>query len=291
MTWLVLALLTALLSASEAAALKRLFGDYTGIQMGSALLFYSLPLFAVGWLITPNPGVTSAFWPTLLATVPLNALGFGLHMTAINVSPLSLTMPFLAFTPAFVLLTGFVFLGEVPSLVGALGVVLIIAGSYVLNLVAPGPGALLEPFRAMLRERGSTLMLLAALAYAFAAVLGKRIILESPGSPLYAATAFFTVYNASFLAGARLTRRISFRELASRPRAGILAGLLLFTHVLCHFSAIALTQASYMVAIKRLNGLFSVLYGGMLFKERRLGPRLAGAGLMALGAAAVALTG
>ncbi|MFW5838187.1 MAG: EamA family transporter [Desulfovibrionaceae bacterium] len=291
MTWLVLALLTALFSATEAAALKRFFGDLPGLQMGAALLLYSLPMFAAGWLLTPDPGVGRAFWIAIALTLPANALGFTLHMLAINVSPLSLTMPFLAFTPAFVLLTGFVFLGEVPSLLGASGIGLIIAGSYVLNISEAGMRDWMEPFRAVLRERGSMYMLAAALAYAFAAVLGKRIILASENSPLYAAMALFTIYNAAFLLAARLAGRISIRGLLSRPRAGTLVGAVLFTHVLCHFSAIALTHAAYMIAIKRLNGLFSVLYGGWLFKEGRMGQRLAGAAFMALGAAAVALAG
>ena len=42
---------------------------------------------------------------------------------------------------------------------------------------------------------------------------------------------------------------------------------------------------------KFLSGLFGVIYGGVLFKEKHMGTRLAGAFCMSLGAALIALMG
>jgi len=52
-----------------------------------------------------------------------------------------------------------------------------------------------------------------------------------------------------------------------------------------------MAKAAYMIAIKRLSVLFGVLYGGMWFQERRIGIRLAGAGLMVSGAVVILFFG
>ena len=49
---------------------------------------------------------------------------------------LSLAIPLLSFTPIFMLLSSFILLGEFPSLLGILGMILVVSGIYVLNLPA-----------------------------------------------------------------------------------------------------------------------------------------------------------
>ena len=59
-----------------------------------------------------------------------------LYMRAIRESPLSLTLPYLAFTPVFNILTGYIFLGEQVSSAGMAGIVLVVCGAWLLNLDA-----------------------------------------------------------------------------------------------------------------------------------------------------------
>ena len=70
--------------------------------------------------------------------LPAEVLALFCYLKAIQVSPLGLTMPFLAFTPLFVIGTAWLFLGEVPSAAGVGGVVLVVAGAYALNLHQAG---------------------------------------------------------------------------------------------------------------------------------------------------------
>jgi drug/metabolite transporter (DMT)-like permease len=288
--WFTLSLLTALFSASEAALVKRVAGDRPPLEMVALPLAYSLPFFLLLWPMLPGSGVQPGFWSSALVLLPLNLLGMTLSYQAIRISPLSLTMPFLAFTPLIILLTGFLVLGEMPSAWGAAGIVSIVAGSYVLNLQGNGTGgSILEPFRAMARERGPLLMLAAAAIYGVTGVLGKKLILLS--SPLQAGTYFFLLQNGLFTLAFLLADRGGAAALLRRPAAGALLGAVFFAHIVCHFLAISLVQAAYMIAVKRLNGLFGVLYGGMLFREENLGWRLAGAALMAAGAGLIVLMG
>ena len=95
------------------------------------------------------------FWAAGLA-LPAEVAALFCYLRAIQVSPLSLTMPFMAFTPLFVIGTGWLFLDELPSVAGMSGVVLVVAGAYALNLhqVRRGWAA---PMLAVTREKGSLL--------------------------------------------------------------------------------------------------------------------------------------
>jgi hypothetical protein len=112
----------------------------------------------------------------MAASLPLELLAMWLYMQAIRESPLSLTLPYLAFTPVFNTLTGYLILGETVSWTGFSGILLVVLGAWLLNLEAAQNGAglnLLAPFRAITRERGSRLMLMVAAIYSLTSVTSK----------------------------------------------------------------------------------------------------------------------
>jgi drug/metabolite transporter (DMT)-like permease len=61
--------------------------------------------------------------------------------------------------------------------------------------------------------------------------------------------------------------------------------------VLSHMWAIHLITAAYMIAVKRTSLIFSVIYGKLIFKEKEITQRLAGASLMVLGVGLIVLAG
>ena len=296
--WFPLALLAALFTASGDSVLKKYFSGYSAGQMAvvrsTAPLPFLLPaLFLVGW-----PQLDATFFITLLFLVPLEILALLLYMKALKVAPLSLSIPFLAFTPAFTLVTGWVLLGERVSPLGLAGVCLTVAGAYALHTV-PGQMTLLSPFRSMAKEEGSRLMLAVAAIYSITSVLGKQAVLHS--SPAFFACFYFlmlgfviplflmrnpltglgegTGANGREAGGGSLLQR----TVARGPVPWIAVGLFQAAMVFCHMWAISLTQATYMIAVKRTSLLFSILYGGLVFREKYLLPRLAAGGIMILG--------
>ena len=288
MNWILPALFTALLTASQDAWVKRCFAGLSMYDMLAFPMAYSLPLFCLVLPFVPVPPLDRTFFVYSLAGIPVNLIGFLLHMRAIQISPLSLSMPYLAFTPVFIFITGFVILGEVASVWGVIGVCVIVAGAYVLN-IEPEVYSPLSPFIAFGREKGSMLMLLVAFIYSFGAVVGKKAIQHS--SVMFFTTCFFLVFNLVCLAGLLVSGKTRFSRLTGFPLQGAVAGGLLFGHALCHGWAISMTKAVYMIAVKRLSILFGVLYGGLFFHERHLLYRITGACLMAAGAAVVTLKG
>lgn len=288
MTWFLLSLLTAFATASTSAFAKKFFSDYSALEIGLIPVFYAMPLCVAGLLLVDAPELKPGFWAYLAWVVPLTMAGFSLHFTAIRISPLSLTLPFLSFTPVFMLLSGPLILGEHISLMGMAGLLLVVIGGYALNLDSARQGWL-GPVRAIFRERGSLYMLAVSAIYAMTAVGGKAVILRS--SPLFAAFTTFAIFGAVMPVLLLATRRTTLRRIFARPGLGLAVGLLMFSEILLHNLAVALVQAAYMVSIKRLSGLFSVIYGKLLFHERGIRYRAAGALLMAAGAAVIMILG
>jgi drug/metabolite transporter (DMT)-like permease len=286
--WILPALLTAFFTASQDAWVKRHFSMLSTYDMLAFPMAYSLPLFCVAAPFVEVPPIDGVFLAYFLLSIPVNGLGLMLHMRAIQISSLSLTLPYLAFTPVFIFFTGFVVLGEVPNGWGVFSVCIIVSGSYVLN-IDPLIFSPLAPLEAFGREKGSKLMLLAALIYSFGAVAGKKAILHS--SVMFFTIFFFIMLNICFIMAMVLFGKIKISVLRASPFNGIIAGGLLFLHAVCHGWAISITKAVYMIAVKRISILFGIVYGGLLFKEKHLLYRLIGAGLMIAGATLVTLKG
>jgi len=286
MTWLWLSLLTALAAASQDAWIKRYFSDLTPFEMTAIPVFYSIPCFAVFLPFVTVPPLDPIFYLCVISALPINAVAVVLYMKAIKMSPLSLTIPYLAFTPAFMILSGSLILGEMPNQWGVLGIGVTCAGGYVLNLDG-SRGHVLDPLAAIFRETGSWIMLVVAFLFSFAAVIGKLGILHS--SPMFFTVSFFLIFSVAMiclLLGTGKVRPMVFKDYFFK---GLVVGGILFVHAVLHGFAISMAKAAYMIAIKRLSILFSVLLGGILFDEKAIRIRFLGAMLMICGAAVIIL--
>ena len=186
-------------------------------------------------------------------------------MRALKLSPLSLSLPFLAFTPVFMILTGRLILGETIGLSGVLGILLIVLGAYVLNLSKMKSG-LLGPIRAVLREPGSWIMLLVSFIYSITAPIGKVAILHS--NPWFFAAVYNLVLSVVIVSLWPVAAGgAGVRGTFSKPGPMLLIGLMAAMENFAHMMAIAQVEAAYMIAVKRLSLLFGVLYGAWWFGE------------------------
>lgn len=201
-------------------------------------------------------------------------------MKALKLSPLSLTLPFLAFTPAFIIVTGRILLGEKLSFAGILGIFLIVIGSYCLNLSHIRDG-FFAPFTAVFKEPGPRLMLLVSFIFSMTAVIGKIGILHS--NPYFFGITYFVALTILMTSFAPFVPGVKIRRVTESPFKGLILGaanaLMIFSHML----AISLIQAAYMVSIKRTSLLIGILYGAYWFKEEKIGERLFGASIMISG--------
>ncbi len=116
MQWFFLSLITAISVAVRDVSVKALFEDQHPLEIVALELFWSLPLLVAGCLFVPVPHLDSAFWWAFILSIPLNLVAYILYLYAIKLSPLTLSVPFLAFTPVFMILTGAFILGETVNL-------------------------------------------------------------------------------------------------------------------------------------------------------------------------------
>ena len=288
MTWFVLAFLTALAAASQDAWVKKWFSGLRAHEMFLVPLVYGLPLTAFSLLFIPVPALDWVFYAGFAASLPLNAVPFILYMKAIRESPLSLTLPYLAFTPVFMIGTGYLFLNELPDKWGIMGIVAVCAGSYVLNMDLKR-WSLLGPFRAAFQETGSRIMMIVAFLFSFSSVIGKLAIVHS--SVMFFQMSFFAVLGLVLVGTYRVFGKIRVAAFVNHPVKGAVAGALLYCHILCHGFAIAMTKAAYMISVKRLSIVFGVIYGGLFFAEENIFVRLIGTLLMFAGAVLILVRG
>jgi len=289
MFWLVLALATAFFTAAGDALTKHYLRPLGTANMALARVLGPIVILLPLLFLQPWPRLDATFWKTVLILLPLETTALMCYMEAIRISPLSLTVPFLAFTPAFMILTGALILGEHLTRQGILGILLIVFGSYALHLDSIREG-LLAPLRAIIREKGSLLMLLVAFLYAITSVLGKLAVQHS--HPFFFACFYFVVHGIFATVFLALFFKVRPVPLVRACPKGVLGvGLTQSAMVICHMWAISLAPAAYMIAVKRLSVLFGVLMGGLFFKEGALLSRLLGACLMLLGVFLIALSG
>ncbi len=286
MTWFLLSFLTAITVGTHDAWMKKWFSHLSTYEMFVYPLIYVLPLCLFSIFFIAIPSLDYVFFISFIVSLPLNAVPFFLYMKAIQVSPLSLTVPYLAFTPVFMIATGFVFLDEVPDRWGITGIAAVCAGSYVLNIDIKRR-SLLEPFRAVFKETGSWLMLFVAFVFSFSAIIGKLAILHS--SVMFFQMSFFTTLNLLVIIIFLIFGKIKLKTFTQMPVKGACAGILLYFHIMLHGFAISMTKAVYMMSVKRLSILFGVIYGGLVFKEENFLMRFSGAVLMFVGAGVILL--
>jgi drug/metabolite transporter (DMT)-like permease len=280
-SWFFLSLLAALGLATSDAVTKKYFSDQSPYMMGIIRLGYALPwlltaLFFIPWII---PDTT--FWLCVLIGLPMEALAFYCYMKALKVSPLSLTVPFLAFTPGFIIVTGWIILGEKISPAGLCGIILIIAGAYSLNLSKTEYG-LLGPLKAIFKEPGSRLMLFVSFIYAFTSTIGKLAIIHS--NPYF----FGIIYNVAltmvmiaFIPAA--VNAETLKNVIKKPLIGLILGAIVSIAIFSHMLAISMTNAAYMISLKRTSILFGVLYGALWFKEEKIAEKIMGTIIMLSG--------
>lgn len=283
--WILLTLLSAFCLATSDALTKRALETCNEYLVAWFRLLFSIPILAPVLIWLPWPALDSTFVGAFFCALPLEMVSVILYVRALRISPMSLTLPFLSLTPVFAILFSYAILGERVSLQGMIGILFLAAGSYVLQLHELRHG-IFDPIRAIVKEKGSLLMILVACIYSTTSPLGKMAVMHS--SPLFFG-ATYIIFLTLFLAPVALWKgRDEIRDLLQRKyRRLVLPGIFYAVMVASHMVAISLTNVSYMISLKRTSVLVGVFYGYFLFRETHIGERVVGAIVMLMGFALV----
>ncbi|MBN2406270.1 MAG: EamA family transporter [Elusimicrobia bacterium] len=263
--WITLSVLTAFFYAAVGAWNKKITEKVNYHTATWSMFAFAVPFLAAVLLSVGVRRPETAFYPNCLATLMLNMVGTTLFVKAITISPLSVVFPFLAFTPLFLIFTGFVFLGEMPGAYGIAGIMLIVSGTYVMGMSRERRG-IFAPFVSLRKEKGALLMIIVAFIWSFAVSFDKRSVLSS--SPVFFMFAFNAGFTVMYLPFVYVKNPGFISEIRQNlPALGFL-GFLMALLFICQMNAVKLALVSYVISIKRAGMLFTLLFGWIFFKEK-----------------------
>lgn len=306
MFWVILAVIAAFTNATYYIANKKFLQIMDpNILAATGFIFTSVMLLGISFF-QGIPSIGSQFLFAVLATTLLNILATTLTFRTLASTDISLAIPMLSFTPLFLVGTAALILHEIPSVIGMVGIVIIVTGSYVLN-TADEHKNLIDPFRAIISCPGVLFMLVVAFLYAIAINFDKMVMQNS--DTVFGSGIVFLLLGIAFTIICLISRwqlsknfhQSAFLKTPFPPanfpllRWRDVIGIGLFIGIIITIEAVVINTAytqqivPYVIAIKRMSIILIVFYGAFIFREKEIIRRLSGAGLMLIGAMLILL--
>jgi drug/metabolite transporter (DMT)-like permease len=262
--WFALALFSALFQVLRNMAMKRLGHALDETINVWGRFTFLLPFAAAGVLVHGVPPIHDGFWTVaLLFGITQNLSTLSLSK-ALKVSDISLVTALWKISLLLLVVWGFLTLGERPSALGLGGVLISVAGVYLLN-VHRARVSLWAPLAALVQDPGQRWTLGAAMGYAPSVVLIKQMALLS--DPVFA------VFMGYVFCSAMITPYVLYRSGPHFRQVGRywkgFVGLGLFGTLSTWFgtTAYTLTVSAYVEAVKQVEVLLAMAIGYLIFKE------------------------
>ena len=283
-TWAFFALSAAVLTSFNPILYKRILRDTDPVIVVWGVTLLALPLLGVfAFATTPQlPSWDWLFVFGVLGSAGFNAVAHLASTRALKLADASLVTPMLVFSPVFTLLISALFLNEIPSARGLLGVGLVLIGAYWLNRNS-GTGWL-APFRSLTFTPGVGLVLLAGLLWALTPLFEKTAIQHTtPESPRFAA--FIATILLTFLLTPLVLARgkSAITKLSLHRRDLLLAALIAGIAPVLGYTAFSLGPIGYVTTLFRLSTLMTVIWSFLLLHERGIAQRLPASLVMVIG--------
>lgn len=210
--------------------------------------------------------MSSRFLWALLASSIIQLIVILLYFKAIKRSKISVTLPLITLTPLFMLITSPLMVGQFPSMLGIIGIVLIVAGTYISNLTG-GAKNIFSPFVSLVKNQGSRYMLLVAFLWSITANIDKIGVEET--SPLY--WAFTKDALILFYLFPILLSKSSrpFRQIKARLWGLVSVGIFKTMSVVTQMIALQYILVAYVISIKRASSVFIILFAFFYLHEKK----------------------
>ena len=284
--WIVFALLAAFFQAARIAVAKQLSFNFSAQALTFYVNFASLLVtFPLIYWHHDFPVTNSSYLRAILIGALLSGLGGWAFNQAIKISEISIVGPLMTLTPGAAVIIEWVLLSDNPSGTGFLGIVLLSVGSYFLGL-NPAKTGWFGPLLLIFTHPGGRLSLIASLCFASASTFGREAIGLSDS--LSFAVMVSIINPLVLFCMFTLQHRYFYREiLGGLNRQYLLAllslGLLFALMRIADQIALGMALASYVMAVKRMAGVFTVIIGHIMFREERLSLKLLGSVIMVSG--------
>lgn len=285
MLWFILAFLAAIFYAIHFVLLKKFLKNINQFVFAFVYYFLTSVILLVISFSKGLPTIGEKFYLAVFSTVFINIFITIFTYRAIQLTDLSLAVPMMSFTPVFLIFTSFLLLGELPSWLGVLGILLIFSGSYLLDLSGVNKN-LLFPFLNLLKNKGQFLMLSVAFLSSISVNFDKMAVLNSDW--VFSSAVVYLLLAFSFLI-ISLFRKYEIKKTTIENfwKFFLISLCSVSTAILINL-AYTMQIASYVISIKRLGVLFSVIFGALFFKEKNFLKRFLAVIIMLLGVVIIA---
>ncbi|HWM90954.1 MAG TPA: DMT family transporter [Thermoanaerobaculia bacterium] len=261
---------------------KFLVGRIRPVPLAFLLTVAAAPLFGAWTAIDGMPSLQPGYAVPAVSSVLLNIVANLMFFAALRTSSLSVTIPLLSLTPVFTALLGIPMLGEVPTGMQGLGILLVVIGAFFLSLPEGE-----RSMRGGRWERGAAMMTAVALLWSLTVPLDKMATARS--SAPFHATVLCAGVAAGVLAVLVYQRRLG--ELADVRHVRGVFLLALITSILAlglQLLAIQKVWVGLLETLKRgLGNVSAVILGRAIFGEPVTLRKLLAVGLMAAGVALI----
>lgn len=249
-------------------------------------LFFTIITLVPFFLMGGIPQTPALFWGLILLRAIFDPIAIFLFTYSLRQSEVSKVIPLLTISPVIAAVSSVFINNEVPSLIGWLGLGLVLIGVYLLNLK---PGLrLLQPFLE-LGNKGSLAMLGAALIWGLQVSFFKLgITISSVSYFTFVGTlAVFIAFSLAIFGKYQLQLPSIFtkQNLIKLAAVGFLDGITVYFRML----ALVTGFAGYVSALNRTSILYSSLLAGQLLGEK-IWQRLPAILICLLGAVLIALS-
>jgi|SRR3989344_2266261 len=245
--------------------IKKSSVTFQALTIAWAWQFFALIVLIPALLLSEVPFIDNAFWWSTVLKISFYIFSLFLYARALQERDISLAVPMLAFSPAITMVVSYFLNGDEPSFAGIAGVFLILVGAYFLHTKKEGD--ILAPLISITKNRGVFYMLLVAVLWGITSGLDKTAVMSS--GPIWY-VAFVSVVISMVLTPIiflkhkeEFSKAFTLRGLKYLLPVGILGGSM----ELIQMTAMSLTLAAYVIAIKRSSILISAMLGYTVFKE------------------------
>lgn len=271
MEWYWLALISAMLSAFAAIMQKKVLGSISALRF-TVIVSIFIVLFST--LLLNKLDLASASAASLLILFfksIINATAFICIMYSLKHLEISRALPLLASSPMVVAILAFIFLGESLTLIEVTGMLLIVCGTYILELKKNEK--ITDPFRVFIDSKYHRIILLALLLMSVSAVIDKLLLGKYKLPPV----TFLIIQNYFFLIIFIIYWLIyKLRNNEVKLFSGIQKNALIIIIIIAivtigyrwtQIESTKLAPVGLVISLKRLSVLFAVIIGAKLFKE------------------------
>ncbi|MFH0906948.1 MAG: EamA family transporter [bacterium] len=247
------------------------------------LLLFLDGILLNGALLGGFPKLGKNFLPALIGEGPLMVVAVIFYVKALSKDDLSLVTPILCLTPIVILIIAPFTIKQTPTLIGLLGVLLTVIGTYTLKIKERSKG-LLEPFKALIQNKGVRCMFYTAMLWGITSIIDKVGVNNS--SPLVWVISINTFTSISIFLLIILRHKHNpkkikkvFTDWKTLAQISACDSISKITQM----SAINFIQVVYVNSIKRFSIVISVLIGALYFKEKGSKERISGAIISIIG--------